>query len=67
MSKYSGQKIWPPFMVSEMRNCHIYRGRRYKGKDSDPRLELMPPELFKGKSVLDIGCNTGNVSIVLGL
>ncbi|KAJ4460219.1 putative 7SK snRNA methylphosphate capping enzyme [Paratrimastix pyriformis] len=31
--------------------------------DDDPRIPLLRPEWFTGKDVLDIGCNTGRVTI----
>lgn len=32
----------------------------------DPRLDLLDKTLFEGKHILDIGCNSGNISIALG-
>lgn len=35
--------------------------------DNDPRLALLREEWFKDRDVLDIGCNTGHLTIPLGL
>ncbi|CAE6460397.1 unnamed protein product [Rhizoctonia solani] len=41
-----------------------YKGYYTKrgNQTSDPRLQVLPPGLFKGKRVLDIGCNEGWVT-----
>ena len=45
-------------------NYNRYYGYRNSGSfASDSRLKLMKKEWFEGKSVLDIGCNTGQVTI----
>ena len=45
-------------------NYTRYYGYRNNGSfASDSRLKLMKKEWFEGKSVLDIGCNTGQVTI----
>ncbi|CEG77874.1 hypothetical protein RMATCC62417_12556 [Rhizopus microsporus] len=31
----------------------------------DPRIDMLDPELFKSKQILDIGCNTGNITIAI--
>ncbi|KAJ8688769.1 hypothetical protein PTI98_013521 [Pleurotus ostreatus] len=41
-------------------NYHGYYTKRPAVKD--PRLSLLPPELFRGASVLDVGCNEGWVT-----
>ncbi|KAF9493206.1 Bin3-domain-containing protein [Pleurotus eryngii] len=41
-------------------NYHGYYAKRPAVKD--PRLSLLPPELFRGASVLDVGCNEGWVT-----
>ncbi|KAK7037992.1 Bin3-type SAM domain-containing protein [Favolaschia claudopus] len=41
-------------------NYHGYYAKR--PSVNDPRLELLPPGTFKGKCVLDVGCNEGWVS-----
>ncbi|CAO3702945.1 unnamed protein product [Rhizopus stolonifer] len=33
--------------------------------DIDPRINLLDDNLFKNKQVLDIGCNSGNITIGL--
>ena len=46
-------------------NYNRYYGYRNKGVlEPDPRLDLITPELIKGKDVLDVGCNTGQVTIM---
>jgi len=40
--------------------------RRLKGHTQDPRMSLIPSSLITDKNVLDIGCNSGNFSILLG-
>lgn len=39
-------------------NYHNYYSHR-----TDSRLALLPPSLFAGKRVLDLGCNAGNISL----
>ena len=47
-------------------NYNRYYGYRNKGVlERDPRLDVIEPELIKGKDVLDVGCNTGQVTIVV--
>lgn len=44
-----------------------FRTRRKQGNALvDPRLDLLDGSIFDGKSVLDIGCNSGNITISLG-
>jgi 7SK snRNA methylphosphate capping enzyme len=38
-----------------------------QGEKEDPRMSLMHPSLFTDKTVLDIGCNSGNLTILLAL
>ena len=46
-------------------NYNRYYGYRNRGVlERDPRINLIAPELIKGKDVLDVGCNTGQVTIV---
>ena len=46
-------------------NYNRYYGYRNRGvMERDPRLSVIPPELIKGKDVLDVGCNTGQITIV---
>jgi len=42
-----------------------YYGYRNVDRVEDPRLKLLPKELFEGKDVLDIGCNAGIVTIAV--
>ncbi|KAI8338465.1 Bicoid-interacting protein 3-domain-containing protein [Chlamydoabsidia padenii] len=42
-----------------------YEARRNTSIDYDPRLAVLDASLFKNKIVLDIGCNSGNLTIAL--
>ncbi|KAI8811173.1 Bicoid-interacting protein 3-domain-containing protein [Cladochytrium replicatum] len=44
-------------------NYDHYYTRRQNAHSLDQRLTILDPELFKGKRVLDIGCNVGFVTI----
>lgn len=51
---------------------HYYVRRRANDQyplplERDERLQLLNPSLFKGKAVLDVGCNSGEVSVELGM
>ena len=46
-------------------NYIAYYGYRNVDRVDDPRLQLLPIELFEGKDVLDIGCNAGLVTIAV--
>ena len=47
-------------------NYNRYYGYRYGGVMArDARIDLFRKELFEGKDVLDIGCNTGQVTIAI--
>ena len=46
-------------------NYVAYYGYRNVDKVEDPRLELLPKELFDGKDILDVGCNAGMVTIAI--
>nr|GLL21837.1 probable RNA methyltransferase At5g51130 [Ipomoea trifida] len=37
------------------------------GLDEDPRLKAMKKEWLEGKNCLDIGCNSGAVTIPIGM
>jgi hypothetical protein len=43
-----------------------YYTKRGYGDTGDPRLAVLPCNLFKEKRVLDIGCNEGVVTIEIG-
>ena len=48
-------------------NYNRYYGYRYHGTAGvDLRLALLRKEWFQGKDCLDIGCNTGQVWLVMG-
>ncbi|XP_050960990.1 7SK snRNA methylphosphate capping enzyme [Labeo rohita] len=42
-----------------------YYGYRTPSLTSDPRLVVFKPEWFRGKKVLDVGCNTGHVTLAI--
>ena len=44
-------------------NYNRYYGYRLEG--SDPRLQYLDPDWFRGKDVLDIGCNVGEVTMAI--
>ncbi|KAI8371513.1 Bicoid-interacting protein 3-domain-containing protein [Radiomyces spectabilis] len=44
---------------------NYYSDRRNKSKNYDSRLDVLPSHLFKDKHVLDIGCNSGNITITI--
>ncbi len=46
----------------------MYPNRYYAKRPAvkDPRLSLLPSELFRGASVLDVGCNEGWVTCEIG-
>ncbi|KAI9498394.1 Bicoid-interacting protein 3-domain-containing protein [Zychaea mexicana] len=46
---------------------NYYESRRGNQITVDHRLDMLDPSLFKGKRVLDIGCNSGNITTVIGL
>ena len=47
-------------------NYHNYYGYRALGSfDEDPRLRLMRAEWFRGRHVLDVGCNEGLVTLAV--
>ncbi|XP_073679226.1 7SK snRNA methylphosphate capping enzyme-like [Garra rufa] len=43
---------------------HQY-GYRTPSLTADPRLAVFKPEWFRGKKVLDVGCNTGHVTLAI--
>ncbi|XP_031615799.1 7SK snRNA methylphosphate capping enzyme [Oreochromis aureus] len=46
-------------------NYNKYYGYRNPGCSEDPRLRLLRPEWFRGKEVLDLGCNSGHVTLYI--
>jgi len=38
-----------------------------EGVDEDPRLKVFRKEWFQGKDCLDIGCNSGIITIQIGI
>lgn len=46
-------------------NYSRYYGYRTPSLTADPRLAFFKPEWFRGKKVLDVGCNTGHVTLAI--
>ncbi|XP_035265594.1 7SK snRNA methylphosphate capping enzyme [Anguilla anguilla] len=46
-------------------NYNKYYGYRNLGLSEDSRLRVLKPEWFRGKAVLDLGCNTGHVTLTI--
>lgn len=46
-------------------NYTNYYAKRQSSHQLDPRLALLPPAYLLGKDVLDLGCNTGFISLQL--
>ncbi|MBN3312696.1 MEPCE enzyme, partial [Atractosteus spatula] len=46
-------------------NYNKYYGYRNPGWSEDPRVRVLRPEWFRGKAVLDLGCNTGHLTLTL--
>lgn len=46
-------------------NYNQYYGYRNPGSTEDPRLHTLRPEWFQGKEVLDLGCNTGRLTLAI--
>lgn len=44
-------------------NYNKYYGYRNPGLTEDPRMRVLNPEWFRGKAVLDLGCNTGHLTL----
>ncbi|KAL2094930.1 hypothetical protein ACEWY4_009649 [Coilia grayii] len=44
-------------------NYTRYYGYRNPGLSEDPRMEVLRPEWFQGRTVLDLGCNTGHLTM----
>lgn len=48
-------------------NYKKYYKIRYKHRWEDPRLQVLDPELFMNRTVLDIGCNDGTVTLLIAM
>ncbi|KAM9348102.1 7SK snRNA methylphosphate capping enzyme [Symphorus nematophorus] len=46
-------------------NYNKYYGYRNPGASEDPRVRVFRPEWFQGKDVLDLGCNSGHLTLYI--
>ncbi|KAM6907497.1 7SK snRNA methylphosphate capping enzyme-like [Xenentodon cancila] len=46
-------------------NYNKYYGYRNPGNSEDPRIHVLRPEWFEGKDVLDLGCNSGHLTLYI--
>ncbi|XP_019941487.1 7SK snRNA methylphosphate capping enzyme isoform X2 [Paralichthys olivaceus] len=46
-------------------NYNKYYGYRNPGASEDPRARVLRPEWFEGKEVLDLGCNSGHITLYI--
>ncbi|XP_030631642.1 7SK snRNA methylphosphate capping enzyme isoform X2 [Chanos chanos] len=46
-------------------NYSHYYGYRTPGLSQDPRISVFRPEWFHGKNILDLGCNTGHMTLAI--
>ncbi|XP_041657245.1 7SK snRNA methylphosphate capping enzyme isoform X2 [Cheilinus undulatus] len=46
-------------------NYNKYYGYRNPGTSEDPRIRVLRPEWFEGKDVLDLGCNSGHLTLYI--
>lgn len=46
-------------------NYNKYYGYRNPGASEDPRIRVLRPEWFEGKDVLDLGCNSGHLTLYI--
>ncbi|XP_035034578.1 7SK snRNA methylphosphate capping enzyme [Hippoglossus stenolepis] len=46
-------------------NYNKYYGYRNPGASEDPRARWLRPEWFEGKEVLDLGCNSGHITLYI--
>lgn len=63
-NQQSGKKRKKPKEVAIFGNYRNYYSYRIdQGLDEDPRIKVMRKEWFEGKNCLDIGCNSGLITI----
>lgn len=58
-------KKFPEKAKFTLGNYNRYYGYRNKDNVPDPRLQHFDPSWFKGKDVLDIGCNVGHITLAV--
>ncbi|XP_078284367.1 7SK snRNA methylphosphate capping enzyme-like isoform X2 [Rhinoraja longicauda] len=60
-------KMAPSFPSKQRRfqygNYSKYYGYRNPGRCDDPRLDVLKPGWFQGKDILDLGCNSGHLTL----
>ena len=61
----SKPKYHPKNKKFEYGNYNRYYGYRNPNHDEDIRLRYLKPEWFRGKDVLDIGCNVGHIAMTI--
>ncbi|ORX63187.1 Bin3-domain-containing protein [Hesseltinella vesiculosa] len=57
------QPTIPPDLYGNYNN--YYNSRRKAATSTDSRLALLAPSIFTNKTVLDIGCNSGNITLII--
>lgn len=65
-SSQPSQKPRKPQRKYQYGNYSCYYGYRRPSLLEDPRLSVLKPEWFRRKRVLDLGCNTGHVTLAIG-
>ncbi|KAL2079393.1 hypothetical protein ACEWY4_025137 [Coilia grayii] len=64
-SSQPSQKPHKPLRKYQYGNYSHYYGYRRPGLMEDPRLAVLKPEWFRKKKVLDLGCNTGHITLAI--
>ncbi|XP_067293759.1 7SK snRNA methylphosphate capping enzyme [Pseudorasbora parva] len=59
----NNQNTQQPKKKFQYGNYNKYYGYRNPGLSEDPRMCVLNPEWFRGKAVLDMGCNTGHLTL----
>ena len=64
-NRNQSERYHPKNELFKYGNYNRYYGYRNRGTFTDPRLSLLKKEWFEGKEVLDIGCNTGQITLTI--
>ncbi|XP_012673096.2 7SK snRNA methylphosphate capping enzyme [Clupea harengus] len=64
-SSQPSQKPRKPLRKYQYGNYSRFYGYHRPGLIEDPRLAVLKPEWFRRKKVLDLGCNTGHVTLAI--